>query len=75
MYYYILNIFSRSYLGINAITLERLSCLLAIKIIKDSHTYDILAKSMESVYLYFNISDKVIYTSTDNGSNFVKSFQ
>jgi len=80
MYYYILNIFFRSYLGItchwiNPITLERVSCLLAIKRIKGSHTYDILAKTMESVYLYFNISDKVIYTTTDNGSNFVKSFQ
>lgn len=42
---------------------------------KGSHTYNILAKKMESVYLYFNISDKVIYTTTDNGSNFVKSFQ
>ncbi|KAF0686396.1 Uncharacterized protein FWK35_00036877 [Aphis craccivora] len=74
------SIFKRSYLGItchwiNPITLERVSCLLAIKRFKGSHTYDILAKTMESVYLYFNISDKVIYTTTDNGSNFVKSFQ
>lgn len=60
---------------INPKTLERVSCLLAIKRIKGSHTYNILAKKMESVYLYFNISDKVIYTTTDNGSNFVKSFQ
>eukprot|EP00102_Acyrthosiphon_pisum_P022064 XP_016659274.1 PREDICTED: uncharacterized protein LOC103309210 [Acyrthosiphon pisum] len=41
-----------------------------------SHTYDVLAKAMETVYyLEFNISDKVIYTTTDNGSNVVKSFK
>jgi len=57
---------------INPRTLKRVSCLLAIKRIKGSHTYYILATTMESVYLYFNISDKVIYTTTDNGSNFVK---
>ncbi|XP_025202919.1 uncharacterized protein LOC112600006, partial [Melanaphis sacchari] len=43
--------------------------------LKGSHTYNILAKAIESVYSYFNIRDKVIYTTTDNGSNFVKSFQ
>lgn len=60
---------------INPKTLERVSCLLAIKRLTESHTYDVLAKAMESVYSDFNISDKVIYTTTDNGSNFVKSFE
>lgn len=60
---------------INPKTLERVSCLLAIKRLKGSHTYDVLAKAMESVYSDFNISDKVIYTTTDNASNFIKSFE
>ncbi|KAE9521781.1 hypothetical protein AGLY_017832 [Aphis glycines] len=73
-------IFKRSYLGmtchwINPISLERESCLLAIRRLKGSHTYDLLARTMESIYTEFNINDKVIYTTTDNGSNFVKCFE
>ncbi|CAI6372627.1 unnamed protein product [Macrosiphum euphorbiae] len=73
-------IFKRSYLGmtchwINPVSLERESCLLAIRRLKGSHTYDLLARTMESIYTEFNINDKVIYTTTDNGSNFVKCFE
>lgn len=43
--------------------------------IQGNHTYDVLVKAMETVYLDFDISDKVIYTTIDNGSNFVESFK
>lgn len=60
---------------INPVSLERESCLLAIRRLKGSHTYDLLVRTMESIYTKFNINDKVIYTTTDNGSNFVKCFE
>ncbi|CAI6375146.1 unnamed protein product [Macrosiphum euphorbiae] len=72
--------FKRSYLGITVHwieegSLERKSYLLSIKRLTGSHTYDILARSMESVYTLFSINNKILYTTTDNGSNFVKSFK
>ncbi|XP_060855581.1 uncharacterized protein LOC132933288 [Metopolophium dirhodum] len=72
--------FKRSYLGITVHwiedgSLERKSYLLSIKRLTGSHTYEILARSMESVYTLFNINNKILYTTTDNGSNFVKSFR
>ncbi|XP_029348038.1 uncharacterized protein LOC115034755 [Acyrthosiphon pisum] len=74
------SIFKRSYIGItghwiNVSTLERVSCLLAIRRLEGKHSYDVLAKSMESVYTEFEINNKISYSTTDNGSNFVKSFK
>lgn len=46
-----------------------------MKRLKGKHTYDVLAKSMELVYTEFDINDKITYSTTDNGSNFVKSFK
>jgi len=43
--------------------------------LKGKHTYDVLARAMESVYTVFDINDKIVYSTTDNGSNFVKSFK
>lgn len=82
MYFSLLNIsfIFRSYLGITVHwieegSLERKSNLLSIKRLTGSHTYDILAKSLESVYNLFTINNKIFYKTTDNGSNFVKSFR
>lgn len=76
----IIYLYFRSYIGItghwlNKNTLERKSCLLAIKRLSGKHTFDVLAKSLESVYTEFDINNKITYTTTDNGSNFVKSFR
>jgi len=60
---------------LNKNDLTRISCLLAIKRLKGKHTYDVLAKSMELVYSEFDIGHKITYSTTDNGSNFVKSFK
>jgi len=70
----------RSYLGItghwlNKNDLTRISCLLAMRRLKGKHSFDVLAKSMESVYTEFDINHKITYSTTDNGSNFVKSFK
>ena len=40
-----------------------------------SHTYDVLAKALDAVHCDFGIEEKVIKTTTDNGSNFVKAFK
>jgi len=38
------------------------------------HTYDVITEDMVQVHERFNIQDKVVRTTTDNGSNFVKAF-
>lgn len=70
----------KNYLGItahwiNSSTLARESATLACKYLKGRHTYNVLAQAMYDVYLSFKIQNKVICTTTDNGSNFVKVFQ
>ena len=39
-----------------------------------SHTYDLLADQLQDVYCEYGIKNKVIKTTTDSGSNFVKVF-
>jgi hypothetical protein len=39
-----------------------------------SHTYDVLANAMTEVHSRFHLEGKVVRTTTDNGSNFVKAF-
>ncbi|KAL5237416.1 hypothetical protein ACI65C_004826 [Semiaphis heraclei] len=46
-----------------------------MKLLKGKHSFDVLAKSMEAVYTEFDINHKITYSTTDNGSNFVKSFK
>lgn len=70
----------RGFLGITvhwieAVSLERRGCCLAIREIKGPHTYDVLAKLMQSVNEEFELKDKICYTVTDSGSNFLKAFK
>ncbi|XP_060858223.1 uncharacterized protein LOC132935644 isoform X1 [Metopolophium dirhodum] len=73
------SIFKKSYIGITVTwineDLSRSTRLLALRRLEGSHTYDILAKAMDAVYTEFEISDKLSYCTTDNGSNFVKCFK
>ncbi|CAI6370890.1 unnamed protein product [Macrosiphum euphorbiae] len=74
------SIFKRSYIGITCHwideeNLSRKSVLLTIKRLDGRHTFDVLAAAMESVYIKFEILNKISFTTTDNGSNFVKSFK
>ncbi|XP_071639316.1 uncharacterized protein [Temnothorax longispinosus] len=70
----------RSYLGItvhwiNPETLKRESAGLACRRMKGRHTFDVLAKEINSVFLEYHIQNKVCCVTTDNGSNFVKAFR
>ncbi|XP_071582354.1 uncharacterized protein [Temnothorax nylanderi] len=70
----------RSYLGItvhwiNPGTLKRESAALACRRMKGRHTFDVLAKEINSVFLEYHIQNKVCCVTTDNGSNFVKAFR
>ena len=49
--------------------------MLACKRLFGKHTYDNLAKAVQGVHMTFGITDKVVGTTTDNGSNFVKAFK
>ncbi|KAF2891913.1 hypothetical protein ILUMI_14260, partial [Ignelater luminosus] len=69
----------RSFLGvtahwINPSTLERESAALACKRLKGKYTFDVLARQMYSIYLDYSIQNKIVCTTTDNGSKFCKAF-
>ena len=55
-------------------TLDRKTAVLGIKEVKESQTGQFLAKSLCQLNEDFNISSKVLSTTTDNGSNYVSAF-
>lgn len=69
----------RGFLGVTAHwieldTMNRCSAALAYKQLRGSHTFDSLARALNDVHTEFNIRDKIVRTTTDNGSNFIKAF-
>lgn len=56
-------------------TLERKSAALACSRFRGRHTFDLIASTLEEIHTKYHISDKVLGTVTDNGSNFVKAFK
>ena len=53
---------------------EKKSAALAYRQLTGTHTYDLLADQLQDVYCEYGIKRKVIKTTTDSGSNFVKAF-
>ncbi|XP_048103459.1 uncharacterized protein LOC125297258 isoform X1 [Alosa alosa] len=70
----------RSFIGvtchwIDENTLQRHSAALACRPVKGSHSLEVLAAALEDIHLEYHIQDKVVKTTTDNGSNFLKAFR
>lgn len=70
----------RSFLGVTAHwldpeTLTRVSVALACRRLRGSHTFDLLANALNDIHAEFEIRGKIVTTTTDNGSNFVKAFK
>lgn len=70
----------RSFIGVTAHwiepeTMERCSVALACKQLKGSHTFSALAGALNYIHMEYNIRDKIVRTTTDNGSNFIKAFR
>ncbi|XP_062325452.1 uncharacterized protein LOC134026580 [Osmerus eperlanus] len=69
----------RSFIGVTAhwldpCSFERRSAALACRQLRGSHTFDALAAVLTDIHAEYEISLKVVRTTTDNGSNFVKAF-
>ena len=70
----------RSFLGvtvhwIDAGALERRGSCMAVRQLFGRHTYETLAKALEGIHSEFGIGEKVCFTVTDSGSNFLKAFR
>ena len=69
----------RSYLGetihwYDKGSLQRRNACLAIRRVRGSHTYDVLAKLIEDIHVEFLVTSKLRASTTDSGSNFCKCF-
>ncbi|XP_047439674.1 uncharacterized protein LOC125007117 [Mugil cephalus] len=70
----------RSFLGITAHCLDpssfkRHSVVLACRQLKGSHTFGVLAGALNDIHLEYEIREKIVRTTTDDGSNFIKVFR
>jgi hypothetical protein len=56
-------------------TLLRKSAALACTRVTGKHTFDVIAAKIYEIHSQYHITNKVVTTITDNGSNFVKAFR
>jgi hypothetical protein len=54
--------------------LQRKSACLTLRRMNGSHTFDAIAAVLDKIHAEFDIRRKIICTTTDNGSNFIKAF-
>ncbi|KAL2097076.1 hypothetical protein ACEWY4_006283 [Coilia grayii] len=59
----------------NPQTMDRSCAALACKRLKGSHTFFALASTLNEIHTDFGIREKIVRTTTDNGSNFLKAFR
>lgn len=69
----------RSYLGVTCHWIDkknvsRESVSLACTRLKGRHTYDVLASALYKIHTMYKIQNKIVASTTDSGSNFVKAF-
>ena len=62
-------------LWLDPATLENKSAALALRRVKGSQTYDVLAPLLASIFEEYGIENKITSVVTDNGSNFCKAFR
>ncbi|KAL7388566.1 hypothetical protein ABVT39_016262 [Epinephelus coioides] len=60
---------------IQSTSLQRCSAALACKQLKGPHNFTALADALTKIHTEFNIRDKIVRTTTDSGSNFLKAFR
>ena len=48
---------------------------MACKQLRGSHTFSALAGALNDIHTEFNIREKIVRSTTDNGSNFLKAFR
>lgn len=70
----------KSYIGvtchwINSKNFKRESISLACCRLSGHHTYDVVAQALQKIHTKYKIQNKIVSTTTDNGSNFVKAFR
>ena len=71
--------FGKGYIGvaihwIDSKTLVRKSACLALRRLKGSYTFDVIAQELEKIHKEYRIDGRIVRTTTDSGSNFVKAF-
>lgn len=70
----------RGFIGVTAHwmdpeTLERRSAALACRQLTGSHTFSVLTGALTDIHTEYNIREKIVRTTTDYGSNFIKAFR
>ena len=66
---------SQKVVNFRALKQSKKKVVLACRLLKGLHIYDILSNMIQKIHLEFEIDGKVCMTTTDNGSRFVKAFR